>query len=668
MLCLVLCATILVDADDMQVLQNFKKGITNSDVLGWTGTDPCSWNSKMIVCDSSGRVLQLRVRAQSLTGTVTPDINQLTSLTYLELNFNNFTGAMPTLAGLSQLQLAYLDDNDFSSIPSDFFDGLTSIQQLWLNNNVNLNKSTGGWIIPSTLQNSSTLTLFNINNASVTGPIPDFIGTMPALKQFLAAYDHFTGGIPASFGGSNLQTLLLNNQAMNGTIAPVGSMGGLQTLWLQGNQFTGSVPDGLANAAGLTSLRLNSNSFVGRLPLNLGLLPLTEVLLNGNTFDGELPGFKTTNISFDNSTFCGAAGVKCSAKVDSLLDFLQAAGYPQAVAVTWIGPDPCSNWMGVSCNPTTGDIVSIILSDSLLTGTISPSLTNLTSLGTLVLKNNALTGPIPDSLTTLKSLKSIDVSNNNLTGPLPLFASSVTFTHTGNPLLVGAPPAQAPVGGTPPVSAPPGPAPVTPAPVTPAPVSPAPMSPAPVTPIPVTPGAPPSGNSPIVPSPSSTGSPGNVTTPGTLTPANSPSNSTVAGHSKKTSVVGPVVGGVVGAAGLALITAFLVFFCRRKHKKRFLSLQGPSGVLVHPRDSGSEPEVMKLAVNSNNSGTNYTGTTYNGSITVGDSLHSSSISNESQVSCLLQLNVEYLYLMYIPALLMCLSLLYNSWTIQLIAF
>ena len=565
---IVAAAIAAVGADDRPILLEFKSLITNSDVLGWTASDPCLWNPKMVVCDNAGSVLQLRVRNMSLQGTVTPNINQLASLTFLELNYNLFTGPMPSLGGLSNLQHAFLNDNAFDSIPSDFFDGLTSIIELWLDDNVLLNQSTGGWAITSGLQDASLLNLLSMNNASVIGPIPAYLGTLPALNTFHAAYNNFVGGIPDTFGNSSIQNLWLNNGALNGSIAVVGGMARLTDLWLHGNQFTGPVPSGLVNAVGLSTLRLSSNQLVGRLPPDLpNLSGLTDLWLNNNFFSGELPVF-IPGALVDANTFCGGPGVQCSTTVNSLLDFLAAAGYPENIAKTWIGPDPCASpsWQGVSCD-STGAVVSILLMNSGLVGTISPSLANLTSLGTLILSGNALTGPIPLELTSLTSLKTVDVSNNDLDGPLPSFSPGVKFTYSGNPLLDGSPAAAPSPGVTTPPSAP-------------------------------------DGSSPRAPG----------------TPQSAPNSATSPGQLKNNSLLAPVLGAVFGGLALLAVCAVLLLCCCWRKKKA--STAKP----IHPHDS--DPAMVKLVLHSNSSDSNQASGSYQSQ---GDSFNSNNISKDGQV-------------------------------------
>lgn len=625
---------------DKTVLESFKAGITNSAGLGWTDSNPCNW--KGVTCDTAGNVQQLRVKNLGLTGKVTPDLHTLSSLTMLELNFNSFTGAMPTLQGMAALNQAFLDDNNFDSIPSDFFNGLTSITELWIDNNP-LNKSSGGWFMPSAMNDvASTLTILSMNNASATGQVPAYLGTMSSLKQFNAAYNSFSGAIPSSFQTSGMTTLVLNNQAgtmLSGGVDFIGGMAGLTKLYLHANAFTGPVPDGITGAAGLSTIRLSANQLVGRLPLGLGSLNYVgkdAVWMAGNYFSGEQPEFPVGSFmtpTGQQSTFCAGPGVKCSAKVDALLDFLAAALWPQKVAETWVGADPCAApWQGVACDAK-GEVTSILLDKSGLAGTISPSLAKLTSLSSLVVSGNALTGPIPTELTTLTSLKKVDVTNNNLSGPLPTFPASVTFLYSGNALLAASPPPAAPPPVSPPVAppiappvAPPIPPPVTPPvappvhpPVTP-PVAP-PVAPPPPTPTiapiiapppavpPPAPAPTPAGN--ITPTPAPTPAPtapgGPSPTPAiVLPPASSPApTAVIPATSKKSSIVGPVVGAVVGAIALAALGfCLLCFFCRKRDGKKTAptrNRQLQPGVFPS-RGTTADPEFVKVVVDSGSIG------------------------------------------------------------------
>ncbi|KAG0619080.1 hypothetical protein M758_4G114700 [Ceratodon purpureus] len=438
-------------ATDAVVMASLKAGITSLNLLPgrWSGSDPCLWHG--VYCDSFNSVIRINISQLTLTGTVTRDIHKLTSLASLELGNNAFRGPLPTLQGMANLTLAEFFGNNFESIPTDFFDGLVSIRVISLTLN-----PLNDWRLPSSMNDAaSTLEEFYAWGCGLVGELPSYLGTMPALKVLDLHNNFLSGSVPASFKNSGIQLLGLYNlydrrpTGLTGGIDFVGGMANLRELILSGNSFTGPVPDGIVNATGLTSIYLDGNRLVGRLPQGLSALPnLDWVDLYGNYLSGELPPFGSgvhvnTTLPGQNSTFCGDRGVRCSTKVDALLDFLAAVDFPQEIATSWVGADPCAPvlWTGVSCNPFTSDVISIDLRNSSLAGTLSPSLGSLKSLAVLDLSGNALTGPIPQQLTFLTNLKTLDVSDNNLSSSLPQFDSSVRIIYTpGNPLLNGAPP------------------------------------------------------------------------------------------------------------------------------------------------------------------------------------------------------------------------------------
>ncbi|CDY15619.1 BnaA08g29030D [Brassica napus] len=93
---------------------------------------------------------------------------------------------------------------------------------------------------------------------------------------------------------------------------------------------------------------------------------------------------------------------------------------------SWQG-DPCVpkqfSWIGLSCNvmdtSTPPRIITLDLSESGLTGIISPSIQNLSQLQELDLSNNNLTGEVPEFLAKMASLLVINLSGNNLRGSVP---------------------------------------------------------------------------------------------------------------------------------------------------------------------------------------------------------------------------------------------------------
>lgn len=78
------------------------------------------------------------------------------------------------------------------------------------------------------------------------------------------------------------------------------------------------------------------------------------------------------------------------------------------------------------------NLQTLDLSDNCFAGQIPPSLGHLKSLQYMKLNNNTLSGEIPKSLANLTLLSLLDLSYNNLTGPVPIFPSK-TLNVVGNP-------------------------------------------------------------------------------------------------------------------------------------------------------------------------------------------------------------------------------------------
>ncbi|KAL5215471.1 hypothetical protein ABZP36_006872 [Zizania latifolia] len=435
---------------DLAVLQDLQRSLTNADVLAWPAdTDPCAWPH--ISCDRAGRVNNMDLKNAGLAGRLPPTFATLDALEGLSLQNNSLSGPLPSFRGMAALRYAFLNDNTFESIPADFFDGLTGLLVLSLDNNP-LNESSGGWTIPTDLASAQQLQNLSLMGCNLVGGIPDFLGTMTSLQEFKLSYNNLSGPIPATFNGSALETLWLNNQhgdtRLSGTLDVIATMPNLQNAWLHGNEFSGPIPDSIAACKRLQNLWLNGNLLVGLVPPALGTLPeLQSLQLDSNNLLGPVPAVKAAKFTFSGNEFCAdKPGVACSPEVMALLQFLAEVDYPMKLVSSWSGNNPCGGWLGVTC--VAGKVTVLNLPEYGLNGTISLSLGNLSALSDIRLDENHLTGHIPDSLTNLKSLQKLDLSMNDLSGPLPTFSPSVKVNVTGNlnfnGTALGAPPKDSP--------------------------------------------------------------------------------------------------------------------------------------------------------------------------------------------------------------------------------
>ncbi|BAS91733.1 Os04g0685900, partial [Oryza sativa Japonica Group] len=444
-----------INPGDLSVLHDLRRSLTNADaVLGWgdpNAADPCAaWPH--ISCDRAGRVNNIDLKNAGLAGTLPSTFAALDALQDLSLQNNNLSGDLPSFRGMASLRHAFLNNNSFRSIPADFFSGLTSLLVISLDQNP-LNVSSGGWTIPADVAAAQQLQSLSLNGCNLTGAIPDFLGAMNSLQELKLAYNALSGPIPSTFNASGLQTLWLNNQhgvpKLSGTLDLIATMPNLEQAWLHGNDFSGPIPDSIADCKRLSDLCLNSNQLVGLVPPALeSMAGLKSVQLDNNNLLGPVPAIKAPKYTYSQNGFCAdKPGVACSPQVMALLHFLAEVDYPKRLVASWSGNNSCVDWLGISC--VAGNVTMLNLPEYGLNGTISDSLGNLSELSDINLIGNNLTGHVPDSLTSLRLLQKLDLSGNDLTGPLPTFSPSVKVNVTGNLNFNGTAPGSAPSKDTP---------------------------------------------------------------------------------------------------------------------------------------------------------------------------------------------------------------------------
>ncbi|XP_043704270.1 protein NSP-INTERACTING KINASE 3-like isoform X2 [Telopea speciosissima] len=127
--------------------------------------DPCSW--RMVTCSADGHVSALGLPSQSLSGTLSPGIGNLSNLQSVLLQNNAISGPIPSDIGK-----------------------LEKLQTLDLSNN----KFTGG--IPSSLGDLKNLNYLRLNNNSLSGPCPESLSTVKGLTLVDLSYNNLSGSLP----------------------------------------------------------------------------------------------------------------------------------------------------------------------------------------------------------------------------------------------------------------------------------------------------------------------------------------------------------------------------------------------------------------------------------------------------------------------------------------
>jgi hypothetical protein len=198
-----------------------------------------------------------------LTGSIPPEIGNLTNLTLLNLHENQLTGEIPSEIGnLTNLTDLYLYSNQLSGI------------------------------IPLEIWNLTNLEGLVLDINELTGSIPPEIGNLTNLTHLILDFNQLTGEIPPEIGNlTNLTYLSLSGNQLTGSIPPeIGNLTNLERLYLHYNQLTGSIPPEIGNLTNLTGLRLSWNELTGSIPPEIGnLTNLTSLNLSYNQLTGEIP-------------------------------------------------------------------------------------------------------------------------------------------------------------------------------------------------------------------------------------------------------------------------------------------------------------------------------------------------------------------------------------------
>ena len=240
---------------------------TRSD--GWLGDLVLAdWHG--IRTDSSGRVTEVDLGSNGLSGRLPASIGELAHLTALRIADNtDLAGRLPVTVyettGGSDWDNR---DNWLTDAPLGDWHGVTvdaagRVERLYLDEN------------------------------DLSGTIPPEIGELANLKRLYLDENNLSGPVPPEIGElANLERLRLNENELTGPIPPqLGDLTSLIQLRMAVNQLTGRLPVELANLAGLQQMSLAANRLEGPVPSEFGgMANLTELALGHNTgMAGQLP-------------------------------------------------------------------------------------------------------------------------------------------------------------------------------------------------------------------------------------------------------------------------------------------------------------------------------------------------------------------------------------------
>ncbi len=258
----------------------------HSNWNGPGGTE-CTWYG--VTCDAGGTTVQmLDLSWNDLSGSIPPEVGNLTGLAWLDLSFNQLLGSIPAeLANLKSLDYLDLSFDQLSGpIPTEL-GNLARLTRLDLSHN----QLTGP--IAAEVASLYSLQYLDLSQNQLTGPIPLELAGLRNLRHLALSFNRFTGPIPIELGNlAELQGLSLSDNLLTGPIPA--ELGNLTKMWasllLQSNQLSGSIPVELGNLTKLWGLFLYDNQLSGPIPTQLGNLSALAYLdLSRNRLSGSIP-------------------------------------------------------------------------------------------------------------------------------------------------------------------------------------------------------------------------------------------------------------------------------------------------------------------------------------------------------------------------------------------
>lgn len=324
---------------------------------GWLKGDPCTspyWYGLYCI---DGRVLQIDLVYNGLSGPLPSDLTKASALQVIRLYSNLITGEIPP--GLFKIQSLQIIDFNTNSITGTLPSVISMANLTQLSLYGNQIKS----VFPRTFD-APMLQILEVSSNLFTGVLPDGLSDSPMLTDLVVSRNMLSGTFPSSYS----------------------KLVKLQKLWTFYNQFDSpSIPDGYQSMTNMTEIQADSLS--GEVPIWIGTSwsKLQYLVLINGKLTGNMPNSicnlrEVTGVRLFNNSLSGELP-DCLCNMDKLVDFE--------------------------------------VSDNAFTGKIPDSFDNCKNLQNYYVSRNNLTGTFPSSVGNMVSLEVLDVSSNGLYGTIP---------------------------------------------------------------------------------------------------------------------------------------------------------------------------------------------------------------------------------------------------------
>ena len=323
---------------------------------GWMKGDPCMNSWRGVYCSDTGRVKQL-------------------SLTY-----NLISGPLPVdILRLDQLKILILNGNGITAVPEGLF-------------------------------SHDSLEILDLGNNEIHTPLPDAIN-MANITGINLYTNKIPGSIPTRWNTPNLESLSLSSNKIEGELPhSLSKISSFQQLYVSNNLLTGRLPSSYSKLTGLTDLSTFSNNFNNaRLPPSWSSLrKLVSVEMDG--LSGKIPDYVGTHWSELKKLVL--VGGKLKGGFPRSLCNLKMAQHLHLYNNSLTGELP-------DCICQLSSIATLDISGNRFTGPIPQCIGELSNVITLVLSRNRFTGELPPSIGNLWHLRTLDVSRNGIYGSIP---------------------------------------------------------------------------------------------------------------------------------------------------------------------------------------------------------------------------------------------------------
>ncbi|EYU40635.1 hypothetical protein MIMGU_mgv1a026366mg [Erythranthe guttata] len=384
--------------------------LSSLEVIALTGNE-LSGGLPSYMCDNLPLLQGIYLSNNKLSGKIPSNLSECSQLQIISISRNSFSGQIPReISELRFLRGLALGVNNLNGMIFFFITSLTNCRSLY---ELAITDNPIDGILPTSVGNlSKSLQIFHAYNCELKGTIPPEIGNLSNLVTLALGGNELSGEIPIGIKNMHmLQGLSLDYNKMSGSVFPevLCDLDSLVYLYLNQNNFSGTIPDCLGNVTSLRNLYLDSNMLTSTIPSSVWrLADLLKLNLSSNLLSGFIPpeiGNLVTATVIDMSVN------RFSESIPSAIGKLTSVTY-------------------------------LSLAHNGLEGSIPETVGSMVSLVTVDLSYNNLSGSIPKSLESLQSLHYFNVSFNALVGEIPTDGPFRNFTidsFMANDALCGVP-------------------------------------------------------------------------------------------------------------------------------------------------------------------------------------------------------------------------------------